>query len=283
VAGLAESYDSRNAGSRTLSVNGGFVVNDGNSGGNYTVATSTASGRITPAPLAIAAVADSKVYDGTTVSTASPTVNGLQGTDSVSSLSQRFDAANVGNRTLAVNGGFGINDGAGGANYTISTSLAAGSIIPRPITVIADPKLRPAGIANPSLTFTIGGLGLVAGEGLSGSLVTSATVASQVGLYPITQGTLSASGNYLLTFVPGVLAVIPSLAFTDSSTLASTVVRDAFGNSFLTFTPVSTMVTIGNSSDPNGPVMVFEDPRFGGWLICLGAEGIKACSAQPPQ
>jgi hypothetical protein len=219
VAGLAESYDSRNARSRTLSVNGGFVVNDGNSGGNYTVATPTASGSITPAPLAIAA--DSKVYDGTTVSTASPTVSGLQGTDSMSSLSQRFDAANVGSRTLAVNGSFGINDGAGGANYTISTSSAAGSIVPRPITVIADPKVRPAGIPNPSLTFTIGGLGLVAGERLSGYFITSATAASQVGFYPITQGTLSASGNYTLTFLPGVLAVIPSLAITDSSTLGS--------------------------------------------------------------
>ena len=47
ISGLGQSFDSKNAGARTLSVNGGYVLNDGNAGGNYLVTTSTASGTIT--------------------------------------------------------------------------------------------------------------------------------------------------------------------------------------------------------------------------------------------
>ena len=63
---LAERARRRNS---TLQVTG-YTVNDGNSGNDYTVATHTASGTITTAALDIYAVADSKVYDGTTSSSA---------------------------------------------------------------------------------------------------------------------------------------------------------------------------------------------------------------------
>ena len=39
VSGLNQSFDSRNAGARDVLVNDGYVVSDGNGGGNYTVVT----------------------------------------------------------------------------------------------------------------------------------------------------------------------------------------------------------------------------------------------------
>ncbi len=46
---LTQTFDSRNAGSRTLTV-GGYAVDDGNGGANYAVTSTTASGAITAAP-----------------------------------------------------------------------------------------------------------------------------------------------------------------------------------------------------------------------------------------
>ena len=116
MTGLTQSFDSRNAGSRNLLVSA-YSVNDGNGGGNYTVATTTALGTITPAQLLLAATTESRVYNGTTASSATPTATGLVGGDSVAGLTQSFDSRNAGNRSLAVGGGYTVNDGNGGANY----------------------------------------------------------------------------------------------------------------------------------------------------------------------
>ncbi len=50
-----QSFDSKNAGPRTLSVDPGYVVSDGNGGANYIVTLQTASGTIVPATLHVAA------------------------------------------------------------------------------------------------------------------------------------------------------------------------------------------------------------------------------------
>ena len=55
----------------------------------------------------------------------------------------------------------------------------------------ADAQSRIYGDANPALTYTIGGSGLVNGDSLSGSLATGATTATGVGIYGITQGRLA--------------------------------------------------------------------------------------------
>ncbi len=71
----------------------------------------------------------------------------------------------------------------------------------------ADNLSRIYGNANPVLTYQIGGLGLVNGDQLSGSLATLADQTSNVGSYANTQGTLAASSNYALTFSDGTLDV----------------------------------------------------------------------------
>ena len=52
-------------------------VNDGNGGNNYTVTfVNNTTGSITPRPITVTAVASTKTYDGTTSSTAMPTITG---------------------------------------------------------------------------------------------------------------------------------------------------------------------------------------------------------------
>ena len=123
----------------TLEVTG-YTINDGNDGANYTVTTESAAGTITPAPLTITATFDTKIYDGTTTSTAVPTVVGLVGDDTVSDLSEAFaskDVMGIEGSTLGVTG-YTINDGNDGANYTVTTEGAAGTITPAPLTITAE-------------------------------------------------------------------------------------------------------------------------------------------------
>jgi hypothetical protein len=142
VAGLVQAFQSRNV----LGVNAsvlqvtGYVVHDGNGGGNYSVSTSTAQGSITPAPLHLLATSDTKQYDGTTSSNGTPTVKpgDLQATDTVTGLTQSFASKNVlgGNgSTLQITGGYVVHDGNGGGNYNVATSTAQGTITPKPLTV----------------------------------------------------------------------------------------------------------------------------------------------------
>ena len=79
----------------------------------------------------IAATSDTKAYDGTTASSAIPTVTGLQGSDKVTLLSQSFTSPNrngINGSTLQVNPGYVVNDGNTGKNYNVTTKTASGTI-----------------------------------------------------------------------------------------------------------------------------------------------------------
>ena len=136
VTGLSESFVSPNAGSETTQVNSGYVVNDGNDGNNYVVTTVNGLDYIAQAPLTISAVYSTKTYDGITTVTdgATPTVSGLQGSDTVTGLSESFTSPNVlgtNGSTLAVNSGYVVDDANGGSNYVITTvNTATGTITP---------------------------------------------------------------------------------------------------------------------------------------------------------
>ena len=106
-------------------------------------------------------------------------------------------------------GAYGITQGtlAASGNYALNYASANLTVTQRAITVTADAKSRAYGDANPALTYQVGGSGLVNGDTLSGALATSATTASNVGTYGITQGTLAASGNYALNYASANLTV----------------------------------------------------------------------------
>ena len=94
--------------------------------------------------MTISAVTDTKVYDGTTNSTQTPTyqVTGLAadtlyGTDTVTGLVQAFaskDVKGTGGSTLQVTA-YTVNDGNGGTDYTISFVNATGTITPASLTI----------------------------------------------------------------------------------------------------------------------------------------------------
>jgi hypothetical protein len=136
------------ANNSVLSVTG-YTVNDGNSGANYSVSSATAAGTITPAALAINAVTDTKVYDGGTTSAGVVSVGPVFGTDSVTGTIQAFGSKNVlgaNNSVLSVTG-YTVNDGNSGANYSVSSATAAGTITPAALTVTADNQSKIFGIS----------------------------------------------------------------------------------------------------------------------------------------
>ena len=180
--------------------------------GNYANASGTVNDEIDQAALTIAAVANTKTYDGTTASGATPAVSGLQGGDSVSGLVETYADANAGSgETLHVTG-YTVNDGDGGNNYTVSTvDDQTGVINQVALTITADNQSRAYGAANPSLTYTLAGFvngdtaGVVSGVP---SLWTTAAAASNPGVYPIgiTANTLVAN-NYSFDLVAGALTI----------------------------------------------------------------------------
>ena len=97
---------------------------------------------------------------------------------------------------------------------------------PRPISVVADSLARIYGEANPALTYRITGGALPNGDSLTGALATSATVASGVGSYAITIGTLTAPANYAVDFTAGTLTINPR-PITVSANAASRIYGEA--------------------------------------------------------
>jgi trimeric autotransporter adhesin len=171
VTGATQSFNSKNAGPRTLSVDPGYAVSDGNNGENYIVDDSgTASGTIDQATLDLVATTDSRGYNGTAGSIATPTigVHHLQGTDTVTGLTQAFDSRDAGARTLSVTA-YTVNDGNGGANYDVLTHTAAGSISKAPLDLTAATESRQYnGGVDSSATPTVGAGQIKTGDSITG-------------------------------------------------------------------------------------------------------------------
>jgi len=206
VTGLAETYDTKNVGtSKTLSVSA-YTVNDGNAGANYTVSTTTSTaGVINAATLTITAAANTKTYDGTTSAAATPTISGLQGSDTVSGLAETYDTKDAGTgKTLSVSA-YLVSDGNSGNNYTVSTvTSAAGVINAATLTYTANATSMTYGSAVPGLSGSVSGFVGTDNQGnaTTGTLTftPAATSSSGVGSYAINGAGLTANnGNY--TFV----------------------------------------------------------------------------------
>lgn len=220
------SYASANAGTGIVVTaalaRSNFVANAGTDLGNYILPTSAsgAIGTITKAPLTVTYLANllSRIYGNANPAFGgSVSVSGLVGTDTSAGTlagsavfaSTANAVSNVGNYAIT---GSGLSGTSG--NYSYSFVQAAGnatalSVTPRSLSITANGQSRIYGNANPTLTYTIGGMGLVGGDTLSGALATGATAASNVGTYAITQGTLAATPNYALSFTGTSLSITP--------------------------------------------------------------------------
>jgi hypothetical protein len=152
-------------------------------------------------------------------------------------------SSNVGTYAISATGGSAV--GVSGQAYRFIDAPGTLTITPRSITVTADAASRAYGDANPALTYQVGGSGLVNGDSLSGSLSTTATTASNVGVYGITQGTL-ASPNYAISSFTGASLAVTSRAVTVMADAKSRAYGDA--NPALTY-------QIGGSGLVNGDTL----------------------------
>ena len=141
-------------------------------------------------------------------------------------------------------GTYGITQGtlAASANYALSYTDNNVTVGQRSITVAADAKSMTYGDSVPTLTYVVGGSGLVNGDSLSGALATTASSTSNVGTYGITQGTLAASSNYAVSYTGNNVTVGQR-----SITVAADAQSMTYGNSVPTLTYV-----VGGSGLVNG-------------------------------
>ncbi len=133
TAAFTQTFDSRNAGSRTLTPAGS--VNDQYGGNNYAITFVNGAGVINKRPITVTAAPDTKTYDGTTASSATPSVTGGLGAGDTATFTQSFDSRNAGSRTLIPAGS--VNDLNGGDNYAVSLVNAAGVIYKAPLSIAA--------------------------------------------------------------------------------------------------------------------------------------------------
>lgn len=152
-----------------------------------------------------------KVYDGSKQLTIDPNayvLHGLVNDDevSVASATAVFEHSGAGSDKPITATGFTLA-GADRDNYVLTTTsaTATGTIQAAPLTVVAEPKSKVYGTADPGLTYQA--TGLINGDQLTGQL--ERATGKTVGDYPITVGTL-ANSNYDIQFEPATLTITPA-------------------------------------------------------------------------
>jgi len=213
VASTSATYADKNAGAgKTVTVTG--VSLRGGDGGNYVLTSTTASaaiGQIDARTLTAGLTGSTtKVYDGSTVATLTGANYGLTGvvggeTVTVASTGATYADKNVGTAKTVTAGGVTLG-GADAGNYLLASTTASGAIgavTPRGLTITAEDKTKNRNDADPVLTYTAGAM--VTGDSLTGNLTRE--TGESVGAYGILQGSLSAGGNYAVTFNPAVFTI----------------------------------------------------------------------------
>ncbi len=114
----------------------------------------------------------------------------------------------------------------GTTNFLANTSPAYTLVVtPASVNVTAQNQTKVYGGPLPVLTYAVSGLvnGDTVASVFTGAVATTATSASSVGTYPVTQGSLTTNANYTLTaFTPSNLSVTPaSLQVTANNITAS--------------------------------------------------------------
>ena len=231
VASGSGTLSGRNVGTQTVASVDTLALG-GAAGANYTVSGATGTVTVVAHPITVTAAADSRSYDGTTGSTATPTITagGPLGTGDSVAWTQTFDTRHAGTgKTLTPAGT--VSDGNGGNNYAVSlVSTNGGTIVGKALntagTLAASSKVYD-GLTAATLTGIQGLLAAeVEGTGSTGdgkpySIDTVAASGSGVGTFVSRQvGTAKAvtvigialtganSGNYTATQPAGLTADI---------------------------------------------------------------------------
>ncbi|MCZ8228826.1 MBG domain-containing protein [Flavobacterium sp.] len=174
---------------------GNYAIDQGSlsAGSNYLITYVGANLTITAKPITVTATpSQTKVYGATDpvfVYSVSPS---LVGSDSFTGALTRAAGENAG--TYAINQG----SLSAGSNYTITYVRKDFTITAKPITVTANAsQSKVYGTIDPVFTYTVSP-SLVSGDSFTGALTRVDGV--NVGVYPITQGTLSAGSNYTIQY-----------------------------------------------------------------------------------
>ncbi|HET6573645.1 MAG TPA: MBG domain-containing protein [Fimbriiglobus sp.] len=183
--------------------------------GNYTLTFTPGTLTVVPSQVVVTADSLTKVY-GAPLPPLTVAVAGLAPWDTVAGTivgapaTTAVAASNVG--VYPITQGTIALANPGNPNYVLSFVPSTLTVTPAPLTVTADNQTRLYGDPNPALTYTVGGLvnGDLQQDVVAGELATPAVVPSPVGDYPIVQGSLTASANYQVAFVNGVLHVAPA-------------------------------------------------------------------------
>jgi len=139
MANVGQAFSSKNvlgANASTLQVNSGYVVADGNNGGNYSVNTTAATGSISARALTVTAAGEGKVYDGN--ATASITLGDNRVTGDVltlNSTSASFADKNAGvGKSINVSG-IALS-GTDATNYSANTTAVSSATIAKADAVV---------------------------------------------------------------------------------------------------------------------------------------------------
>jgi|GEM_PF-2014478 len=175
---------------------------------DYALTLPTVTANITAKPLTISgAVAQNKVYDGTTAATVTgDTLLGKVTGDAVTLNlgTATFDTKYVGTGKTVTVGTSSIS-GAGATNYSLTQlGTLTANIVPDTVHVTAEADSVPEGQPDPVFGYTSSAL--IGTDVLSGKL--SRVAGSAVGNYAITLGTLSADSNYAIVFTSATFKIL---------------------------------------------------------------------------
>ncbi|WP_299158228.1 MBG domain-containing protein [uncultured Tenacibaculum sp.] len=176
---------------------GTYAINQGSLSlnSNYTLTYVSDDLSITTRALTVtASMGQVKVYGSidpvfTYVLTSGTLVSG----DAFTGALARTPGANAGN--------YAINQGTltAGSNYTITFNAFDFTILPKPLLVNGNAgQSKIYGNTDPVLTYTLASGSLELGDNFTGVL--TRTTGENIGNYTISQGTLTAGGNYIITF-----------------------------------------------------------------------------------
>ncbi|WP_262967331.1 beta strand repeat-containing protein, partial [Methylobacter psychrophilus] len=170
----AGTFADKNVGNAKAVTVTSMVLSGTNSDSYELVLPTNLMANITPAMLTITAVSDSKVYDGTATSMATPTVTfgSVFTGDSLTGLSESFASKNVlgtNASTLNVGNGYTLDDGNNGANYTVTLASGTGTITPAALTItaVSDSKVYD-GTTTSLMTPTVTSGTVFTGDSLTG-------------------------------------------------------------------------------------------------------------------
>lgn len=214
-----------------ITVTASGMVLGGSAAGNYSLTSvNTTIANITKATLTITANDKEKVYGEANPELTVSYVGFVSGEDE-SVLDTPVALDTLANETSPVGPYVITASGAADANYDISFVPGTLTVTPALLTVTADTQNKTYGEDDPAFTYIASGFKNGENKSIFTGVLERVNTSKNVGVYAITQGSLSATDNYTINFVGANLTIgkkpITVTAVTDTKTYNGDVVSDA--------------------------------------------------------